>query len=45
MGKCVAKNNTFYFYAMIADIAVFYGYIIYCVVMLAIEKRNKEKLL
>jgi len=30
VGKCVAKNNTFYFYGMIVSICIFYGYIIFC---------------
>ena len=28
VGKCVAKNNTFYFYGMIASVCIFYIYII-----------------
>jgi len=38
VGKCVAKNNTFYFYAMIVSICIFYGYIIFCSISMAMKK-------
>ena len=41
VGKCVAKNNAFYFYGMIVDIVIFYIYIIYCAILVALEKRKK----
>ena len=44
VGKCVAKNNTRSFYAMLADIGIFYIFIIYCVVAMAFDKKyNKSK--
>ena len=39
MGKCVAKNNTFYFYAMIANLAVIYVYIIFCGIYMAFTQK------
>ena len=38
VGKCVAKNNTFYFYAMIANIFFIYAYIIIYAIFIAIKK-------
>ena len=37
VGKCVAKNNTFYFYGMIVSICIFYGYIIFCSISMIIK--------
>ena len=39
MGKCVAKNNTFYFYAMIFDLGLIYAYVIFCGIYMAITKK------
>jgi len=39
MGKCVAKNNTFYFYAMIANLVVIYAYAIFCGIYMALTKK------
>ena len=39
MGKCVSKNNLFYFYAMIANIIIIYIYIIYCGIYMAMSKK------
>ena len=44
VGKCVAKNNTRSFYAMLIDIGVFYVFIIYCVITIALDKKNNKKL-
>ena len=38
VGKCVAKNNTIYFYAMIVNICFLYAYIIICGIFMAIKK-------
>ena len=38
VGKCVAKNNTFYFYAMIANIFFIYAYIIIYAIFMSIKK-------
>ena len=38
VGKCVAKNNTFYFYGMIGNVCFIYAYIIICGILLAISK-------
>ena len=38
MGKCVAKNNIFYFYAMIANLVVIYVYVIFCGIYMALTK-------
>ena len=35
VGKCVAKNNTFYFYGMIANVCIIYIYIIFCGIFMA----------
>ena len=37
VGKCVAKNNTFYFYGMIVNICFLYTYIIICGIFYAIK--------
>ena len=37
VGKCVAKNNTFYFYGMIANVCIIYIYIIFCGIFMAIK--------
>ena len=37
VGKCVAKNNTFYFYGMIANICILYIYIIICGIFIAVK--------
>ena len=37
VGKCVAKNNTFYFYAMIGNICILYIYIIICGIFMAVK--------
>ena len=42
VGKCVAKNNAFYFYGMIVDIVIFYIYIIYCAILVTLENRKKK---
>ena len=42
VGKCVAKNNTFYFYGMIVDIIIFYIYIIYCAILITLEKKKNK---
>ena len=39
MGKCVAKNNTLYFYAMIANLVVVYVYVIFCGIYMALTKK------
>ena len=39
VGKCVAKNNTFYFYAMIVNICILYIYIIICGVFMAFKEK------
>lgn len=39
MGKCVAKNNIFYFYAMIANLVVIYVYVIFCGIYMAFTKK------
>ena len=41
VGKCVAKNNTRSFYAMLIDVGIFYVYIIYCVIAMTLEKKNR----
>jgi len=38
VGKCVAKNNTFYFYGMIVNVCFIYAYIIICGIFMAINK-------
>ena len=38
MGKCIAKNNTFYFYGMIVNVCFIYAYIIICGIFMAINK-------
>ena len=43
VGKCVAKNNTRSFYAMLIDVGIFYSFIIYCVVVMALEKRKSNR--
>ena len=42
VGKCVAKNNTRSFYAMLIDVGIFYTFIIYCVVAIVLEKRKSN---
>ena len=37
VGKCVAKNNAFYFYAMIVNICILYIYIIICGIFFAVK--------
>ena len=44
VGKCVAKNNTFYFYGMIVDVVIFYIYIIYCAILISLEKRKNKSM-
>ena len=39
MGKCVAKNNIFYFYSMIANLVVIYVYVIFCGIYMALTKK------
>ncbi len=39
VGKCVAKNNTFYFYGMIANICILYAYIIICGIFMAFNSK------
>ena len=39
MGKCVAKNNTCYFYSMTGIFGVLYIYIIYCAIYMAITRK------
>ena len=38
VGKCVAKNNTFYFYGMIVSICIFYGYILFCSISMVFKQ-------
>jgi len=38
VGKCVAKNNTLYFYGMIVQVVILYIYIIICGIFMAINK-------
>ena len=38
VGKCVAKNNTFYFYTMIVYICLLYAYIIICAIFYSIKR-------
>ena len=42
VGKCVAKNNTRSFYGMLIDVGIFYVYIIYCVIVMSLEKKYKK---
>lgn len=42
VGKCVAKNNTRSFYAMLVDVGIFYAFIIYCVIMMALDKKKNK---
>ena len=42
MGKCIANKNTFFFYATLVDIGIFYAYIIFCVVAFAISGKFKR---
>ena len=42
VGKCVAKNNTRSFYSMLIDVGIFYAFIIYCVIITVIEKKQKK---
>ena len=42
VGKCVAKNNTLSFYSMLIDVGIFYAFIIYCVIMMALDKKQKK---
>ena len=43
MGKCIANENTKYFYGTLIDIGIFYAYIIYCVISFAINGDFKKK--
>ena len=43
VGKCVAKNNTRSFYGMLIDIVIFYAFIIYVVIIITLERKNKKK--
>jgi len=38
MGKCIANKNVLYFYATLVDIGIFYAYIIYCVIIFAVNQ-------
>ena len=42
VGKCVAKNNTRSFYSMLIDVGIFYVFIIYCVIITVIDKKQKK---
>ena len=42
VGKCVANNNTFYFYGMLIDVVILYVFIIYCVFVAILEKRQNK---
>ena len=38
VGKCIAKNNLYYFYAMVGNVFILYIYIIICGVLMGIRK-------
>ena len=43
LGKCIANGNTFIYYLMMIDIGIFYSYIIYCIIVLVIDWKPKNK--
>ena len=43
MGKCIANKNAYYFYATLIDVGIFYAFIIYCVVVMVINGKTKNK--
>ena len=46
MGKCIAKNNTYYFYGLLVDAGILYVFIIFSLIILALEKKfNKNKVI
>ena len=44
VGKCIAKNNIFYFYGMLINVGILYGFIFYCVILSIKEKKQNKNI-